>query len=73
MTLGPCVVANQGGADYDCAPDGSFEPLQCDLGAENLLSCVCVNPGDGTRIDNTEVTVSSRDDAPDCDQLGENN
>ena len=68
--LGSCVIANQGGTDYDCAPDGSFEPLQCKPGPENLLRCFCVNPGDGTEVNNTEVIVSSRDDAPECDQLG---
>lgn len=71
MLIGPCVIANQGGTvEYECAPDGSFKPLQCESAAEDLLRCFCVNPSDGTPIANTEVTVASRDDAPDCDHLG---
>ena len=71
INLGPCVIASQGGVEFDCAPDGNFEPLQCQPVVGDLLRCVCVNPSDGALIENTEVIVASRDDAPDCDRLGE--
>ena len=64
------MIANQGGVEFDCTPDGSFRPLQCQPTVENLLSCSCVDPGDGTLILGTSVTVASRDDAPSCDRLG---
>ena len=64
------MAANQGGVEFDCAPDGSFRPLQCQTGVENLLRCICVNPRDGKLIVGTSVTVTSRDEAPNCDRLG---
>ena len=69
MYLGPCEIANQNGQDFDCAPDGTFEPLQCQS-FNGVLNCVCVNPSNGAAIAGSEVTVSSRDDAPDCENLG---
>ena len=65
------MTANQGGSEFECASDGSFEPLQCQPIAGNLLNCVCVNPSNGLTITGTEITVADRDDAPDCDRLGE--
>ena len=67
---GPCVTARQGGFPVTCAPDGSFEPLQCQS-VGDLFRCQCVNPSDGSVIVSTEVTVTNMDDAPDCDRLGE--
>lgn len=64
------MAANQGGVEFDCAPDGSFRPLQCQTGVENLLRCICVDPRDGKLIVGTSVTVTRRDDAPNCDRLG---
>ena len=70
MCTGLCVTARQGGLPVTCAPDGSYEPLQCQpIGG--LFRCRCVNPSDGNAIESTEVTVSNVDDAPDCDRLGE--
>ena len=57
--------------DYNCAPDGSFEPLQCQPDIESTLRCVCVNPSNGDPISGTDMTVNSIDEAPDCDKLGE--
>ena len=71
--LGTCIIAQQEGVDYDCAPDGSFEPLQCQPDVEGLMRCVCVQPGDGTPIPGTDVLVENIEDAPDCDQLGKIN
>lgn len=65
------MTANQGSQEFECTPDGNFEPLQCQLIAGNLLTCVCVNPSSGHVISGTETTVASRDDAPDCDRLSE--
>ena len=65
------MIANQGGSEFDCAADGSFEPLQCQSGAAGLLECVCVNPSAGNAIENTAVTVADMDDALECDYLGE--
>ena len=62
--------ARQGGSPVTCAPDGSFEPLQCQS-VGDLFRCWCVNPNDGSAIASTEVTVANMDDAPDCDRLGE--
>ena len=71
LYIGPCKIANQGGQEFECAPDGTFEPLQCQPAIEGLLLCVCVNPNNGSVIVGTEATVDSRDNAPDCDLLGE--
>lgn len=57
--------------DFSCAPDGSFEPLQCQPNGDDDLRCVCVNPNDGTPIQGTDMQVDDRDEAPDCDKLGE--
>ena len=67
------MVANQreGNERFDCASDGSFEPLQCQPGAGGLLNCVCVDPSTGDPIENTAVTVADVNDAPECDRLGE--
>lgn len=67
---GPCVIANQDDSKYDCAPDGTFEPLQCQSAPEGLISCVCVDPSTGEVIAGSEVTEDSRDDVPNCDRLG---
>ena len=65
------MTANEGSSEFECAPDGSFEPLQCQSIAGNLLQCVCVDPNSGRVITGTETTVADRDDAPDCDRLSE--
>ena len=49
--------------EYDCAPDGSFEPLQCHPEGQNLL-CFCTDPSNGTPVPDTETIVTTRDDAP---------
>ena len=51
--------------EYDCAPDGSFEPLQCSPEGQ----CSCVDPSSGALVPDTETTVVTRDDAPDCARL----
>ena len=56
---------------YECAPDGSFEPLQCRSDVEGLLRCFCVNPNSGETIADTETVVTTRSDAPDCARLCE--
>ena len=63
------MTARQGGFPVTCAPDGSFEPLQCQA-VGDLFRCQCVNPSDGNEIAATAVTVVSMDDAPNCDRLG---
>lgn len=70
--LGTCVIARQDGLDYDCAPDGSFEPLQCQTEGDNLR-CVCVQPSNGSPIMNTLVIIDDIEDAPNCEQFGEYN
>ena len=65
-------MAQQEDTSYECASDGSFEPLQCRPEASDLLRCFCVNPDSGAMIPNTETVVTTRDDAPDCASLGEN-
>ena len=65
------MIANQAGSDFDCASDGSFEPLQCQSRVAGLFECVCVEPSTGNTIDDTAVTVADMDDAPECDYLGE--
>ena len=65
------MTANQGSSEFECTPDGNFEPLQCQSIAGNLLNCVCVDPSSGLVITGTETTVADRDDAPDCDRLSE--
>ena len=65
---GPCTAANQ---EFVCAPDGTFEPLQCQPALEGLFGCVCVRPSDGSLVMGTEVFVAGKDDAPDCALLGE--
>ena len=68
--IGPCEIANQGGQDFECAPDGTFEPLQCQSTPDGLISCVCVNPSSGEIVQDSDMFVADRDDAPDCDRLG---
>lgn len=70
MCAGACAVASQEDSSVTCAPDGSFEPLQCQP-VGDLFRCQCVNPSDGSVIESTEVIVGNVDDAPDCDRLGE--
>ena len=68
--VGTCVIARLEGVDYDCAPDGSFEPLQCQSEGD-ILRCVCVEPSTGSPIVNTQITVDDIEDAPNCEQFGE--
>ena len=65
------MIANQGGSEFDCASDGSFEPLQCRSRTTDLLDCVCVEPSTGNAIENTAMAVADMDDALECDHLGE--
>ena len=65
------MIARQEGVNFDCAQDGSFEPLQCQPEGEDLR-CVCVQPKDGTPIGGTQVIVDDVEDAPNnCAKLGE--
>lgn len=64
------MKARREGMNFDCAPDGSFEPLQCQLEGESL-HCVCVQPSNGTPIEGTRVIVDDTKDAPNCGQFGE--
>lgn len=55
--------------DLECTPEGDFEALQCNTEA-GLITCVCVQPSDGTPIPNTEVVVADFADVPDCNAEG---
>ena len=68
------MIARQQGLDVQCSPDGAFEPLQVqtdDNDEDDLYHVVCVQPTDGSPISGTEVIVADKDDAPDCNRLGE--
>ena len=67
---GVCVVARDTDPEFDCADDGSFEPLQC-RAVGDVFVCHCVQPSSGDIIPGTEVSVADLADAPDCDSLGE--
>ena len=69
--VGACVTARANNPELDCATDGSFEALQCQLATPGLFECQCVIPATGMGISGTAVTVGNILDAPDCDSRGE--
>lgn len=66
---GPCVVARRINAQLSCSDDGYYNPLQCRRMSDTTFECICVRR-DGTSIQNTATVVDSRDDAPDCEDIG---
>ena len=71
---GPCIQYNSkigdDSAPAKCTDDGDFRPLQCSKLEGGSHQCYCVEPN-GTRVDGTETVVDSRDEAPDCVDVGQ--
>ena len=67
--LGPCVLARRTNTQLRCSDDGYYKPLQCRRRSNTTFECICVRR-DGTAIQRTATVVDSRDDAPDCEDIG---
>ena len=70
---GPCAVLRRMNSNSmaQCDDDGNFRATQCrSMVGSRMLRCFCVHPN-GTMLNSRPVTVSNREDAPDCETRGE--